>query len=135
MNRGSRLEVPQELTIILLNFTVSVLVNKPSNLIEYASQYFTRMWEEQKNTNIPKTSKSEDHNHNHFEDENDDSYFSDFSKYIKFYFITIHILFLNTRPKYNYILCFCLKYFTKNLQTECRLNKIKRPKAFNFFLS
>jgi regulatory subunit of type II PKA R-subunit len=103
MNRGSRLEVPQELTIILLNFTVSVLVNKPSNLIEYASQYFTRMWEEQKNTNIPKTSKSEDHNHNHFEDENDDSYFSDFSKYIKFYFITIHILFLNTRPKYNYI--------------------------------
>lgn len=78
---GSRLEVPQELTIILLDFTVSVLVNKPSNLIEYASQYFMKMLKEQKSANIGEATKFEGHNHDHFEDENEDSIFSDFSEY------------------------------------------------------
>lgn len=44
MNRGSpRPEVPQELTNLLLEFTVSVLVHRPTNLVEYAANYFSRL--------------------------------------------------------------------------------------------
>lgn len=42
----SRLEIIPELTNLLLEFTVSVLVNKPPDLVAYASEYFTRMLED-----------------------------------------------------------------------------------------
>lgn len=69
----SRFEVPPELTSLLLDFTVSVLVNKPPDLLEYASQYFSRMHEERRNpggsSRSPRTSSLDS---NHVEDEEED---------------------------------------------------------------
>ncbi|XP_015793240.1 cAMP-dependent protein kinase type II regulatory subunit-like isoform X1 [Tetranychus urticae] len=49
MNRNSsRLEVPQELTNLLLDFTVSVLINKPGDVVDYAASYFNRLKDERK---------------------------------------------------------------------------------------
>ena len=54
----SRLEIIPELTNLLLEFTVSVLVNKPPDLVEYASEYFTRMLEDRGGGNVKRTSKT-----------------------------------------------------------------------------
>lgn len=61
MNRGNRIEVPQELSNLLLDFTVSVLLNKPEDLIEYASLYFARLSQEKKNqqASVPQQSSSQ----------------------------------------------------------------------------
>ncbi|RWS31639.1 cAMP-dependent protein kinase type II regulatory subunit-like protein [Leptotrombidium deliense] len=90
MNRNTRLEVPPELTNLLLDFTISVLVNKPSNLVEYASEYFTRLLNERRNANISSGSSQGGENHlndNHFgDDENEDSLSSDFKPPMKLSF-------------------------------------------------
>lgn len=59
MNRGGnpRPEVPQELTNLLLEFTVSVLVHKPNNLVEYAANYFQRLYDDQ-NAAAPSSSSA-----------------------------------------------------------------------------
>jgi hypothetical protein len=62
---GSRLEIIPELTNLLLDFTVSVLVNKPSDLVQYASDYFGKLLEDRggdpsstdKNTSSSKSAK------------------------------------------------------------------------------
>ena len=41
--RPSTYEVPPELQELLLEFTVSVLVERPSNLVNYAVDYFTNV--------------------------------------------------------------------------------------------
>lgn len=46
---SSRLEIIPELTSLLLDFTVSVLVNKPPDLIEYACQHFSHLLEDRQN--------------------------------------------------------------------------------------
>lgn len=81
---SSRLEIIPELTNLLLDFTVSVLVNKPPDLMEYASQYFTRLLEDRTNNarttsanngndnkseGVPRTASVES---NHMDDEEDD---------------------------------------------------------------
>lgn len=45
MNRP-RLEVPRELTSLLLDFTVNVLLEKPADLVDYAVNYFTKLRDE-----------------------------------------------------------------------------------------
>ncbi|PRD19735.1 UNVERIFIED_CONTAM: cAMP-dependent protein kinase type II regulatory subunit [Trichonephila clavipes] len=45
MNRP-RLEVPRELTSLLLDFTVNVLLEKPADLVDYAVSYFTKLRDE-----------------------------------------------------------------------------------------
>lgn len=60
MNRGSRIEVPQELSNLLLDFTVSVLMNKPEHIVDYAANYFTRLREERKSGgSIPQSSQQQ----------------------------------------------------------------------------
>lgn len=79
MNR-SRYEVPPELTNLLLDFTVSVLVNKPPNLIEYAAHYFDRLNHERQNMSNRFESVTE--NENHFGDDDNDSTSSETSESI-----------------------------------------------------
>lgn len=43
---SSRLEILPELTNLLLDFTVSVLVNKPPDLVEYSAEYFAKLLED-----------------------------------------------------------------------------------------
>lgn len=79
MNRNSRqLEVPPELTSLLLDFTVSVLVNKPADIVEYAAQYFARRRDERTSGTVGRnvTAGSVDS----AEDEDGDSFAPDFSK-------------------------------------------------------
>ncbi|KAG8177964.1 hypothetical protein JTE90_014707 [Oedothorax gibbosus] len=51
MNRP-RLEVPRELTSLLLDFTVNVLLEKPADLVDYAVNYFTKLREDGRSNNI-----------------------------------------------------------------------------------
>lgn len=59
MNRP-RLEVPRELTSLLLDFTVNVLLEKPGDLVDYAVGYFTKLRDEGRTNNrdqsVPQTS-------------------------------------------------------------------------------
>ena len=59
MNRP-RLEVPRELTSLLLDFTVNVLLEKPADLVDYAVSYFTKLRDEGRTNNrdqsVPLTS-------------------------------------------------------------------------------
>lgn len=59
MNRP-RLEVPRELTSLLLDFTVNVLLEKPVDLVNYAVDYFTKLRDEGRTNNrdqpVPQTS-------------------------------------------------------------------------------
>lgn len=85
MNRSnSRLEVPQELTNLLLDFTVSVLINKPGDLVDYAANYFNRMKDEKKTTTIRSTSTTitnqSDKQQQHLDEENEIEDSFDFSK-------------------------------------------------------
>ncbi|KAI1289351.1 cAMP-dependent protein kinase type II regulatory subunit [Halotydeus destructor] len=77
MNRN-RLEVPPELTNLLLDFTVSVLVNKPSDLIEYAVNYFNRKRDDRQAIR----SGSVESNHMD-DDEEEDSFEPDFAPPVK----------------------------------------------------
>lgn len=43
MSASRRLEVPQELTDLLLDFTVAVLVGKPADLSSFAADYFAEL--------------------------------------------------------------------------------------------
>jgi cAMP-dependent protein kinase regulator len=74
MNRA-RYEVPPELTNLLLDFTVSVLVNKPSDLLEYATIYFTRLLDERQHSSNLLGNVND--NENHLADEDNDSTSSD----------------------------------------------------------
>ncbi|KAH6921574.1 hypothetical protein HPB50_002468 [Hyalomma asiaticum] len=45
MNRP-RYDVPPELTNLLLEFTVNVMIERPSDLVEYAARYFSGLRDE-----------------------------------------------------------------------------------------
>src|SRR5882762_7409832 len=47
-NKRVKFDVPAGLKDVLINFTVSVLINKPHNLVEYGARYFDRLNREQK---------------------------------------------------------------------------------------
>lgn len=89
-NASSRLEVPAELTSLLLDFTVSVLVNKPADLLDYAATYFSRRRDERTST----ATNTDNGGHraggsaasNHMDEEDDeenDSFEPDFGKCLK----------------------------------------------------
>jgi len=44
----SRVEIIPELTTLLLDFSISVLMNKPPDLLEYAASYFTKKLEDER---------------------------------------------------------------------------------------
>lgn len=44
----SQFETPPELNNLLIDFTVSVLVNQPADVLEYAASYFDRLLEERR---------------------------------------------------------------------------------------
>ncbi|XP_022245824.1 cAMP-dependent protein kinase type II regulatory subunit-like isoform X1 [Limulus polyphemus] len=46
----SRVEVPPELTSLLLEFTVSILTEKPEDIVDYAVNYFTKIRDEKRKT-------------------------------------------------------------------------------------
>lgn len=46
-----RLEVPRELTSLLLDFTVNVLLEKPADIVDYAVSYFTKLRDEGRTNN------------------------------------------------------------------------------------
>lgn len=59
MSSNQRFEVPPELTTLLLDFTVNVLLNQPKgDLIEYAANYFQQLLQERKNGNANTSSRS-----------------------------------------------------------------------------
>lgn len=62
-----------QLTSLLLDFTVSVLVNKPGDMLEFAVAYFNRLLDERRSRLVI------ENENNHF-DEEGDSVSSDFSK-------------------------------------------------------
>lgn len=50
-------EIPVGLTTMLQDFTVSVLRNKPSDLIQFANDYFRTLYEKQASINIGNNSE------------------------------------------------------------------------------
>ncbi|XP_076311807.1 cAMP-dependent protein kinase type II regulatory subunit-like isoform X2 [Tachypleus tridentatus] len=46
----SRVEVPPELTSLLLEFTVSILTEKPEDIVDFAVNYFTKIRDEKRKT-------------------------------------------------------------------------------------
>jgi hypothetical protein len=105
MNRA-RYEVPPELTNLLLDFTVSVLVNKPSDLLEYATIYFTRLLDERQHSSNLLGNVND--NENHFADEDNDSTSSDISKLLisLFYlFRAFRFRFLSKKLTHIYLTC------------------------------
>lgn len=42
---GTRIQVPDELREVLLEFTISYLLEQPGDVVSYASDYFTRLRE------------------------------------------------------------------------------------------
>ncbi|GIX82420.1 hypothetical protein CEXT_260811 [Caerostris extrusa] len=74
MNRP-HLEVPKELTSLLLDFTVNVLLEKPADLVDYAVSYFTKLRDEGHSNNqqsVPLTSVTCEDEENSDEDEIDE---------------------------------------------------------------
>lgn len=57
---GGGYEVPEGLQELLIEFTVSVLVEQPPDLLSYASDYFNRLHEERSHAPQPPRSESED---------------------------------------------------------------------------
>lgn len=58
----ARYEVPPELTNLLLDFTVNVLLERPSDILEYAANYFNQLREERATRSlVPSVSDSEDY--------------------------------------------------------------------------
>ncbi|XP_023243875.1 cAMP-dependent protein kinase type II regulatory subunit-like [Centruroides sculpturatus] len=58
----ARYEVPPELTNLLLDFTVNVLLERPSDILEYAANYFNQLREERLSRSlVPSVSDSEDY--------------------------------------------------------------------------
>ncbi len=73
----SQYEIPAELNNLLIDFTVSVLVNRPSDLVEYAAAHFNRLLEERRNSVA--TNHSALGNHCNDEENDNDSTSSDIS--------------------------------------------------------
>lgn len=44
-NQGQRIQVPDELREVLLEFTISYLLEQPADVIVYAAEYFNRLRE------------------------------------------------------------------------------------------
>ncbi|KAI2810729.1 hypothetical protein RDWZM_002364 [Blomia tropicalis] len=70
----SQYEIPTELNNLLIDFTVSVLVNRPSDLIGYAASYFNRLLDERRNSG---TTNHSVHSLNHLTEDDNDSTSSD----------------------------------------------------------
>lgn len=69
-------EIPPELNSLLIDFTVSVLVHRPPDLIEYSANYFNRL------LNDRRSSAPGNHSFqgNHCNEDDNDSNSSDISK-------------------------------------------------------
>lgn len=78
----SRVEIIPELTTLLLDFSISVLMNKPPDLLEYAASYFSKKLEDERGkgsgdqeenvTGVPSNrTPSMDSNHVETEEEGD----------------------------------------------------------------
>lgn len=97
---GSRLEMIPELTNLLLDFTVSVLVNKPTDLVEYASEYFQRLLEDRDPSNknpkpastTPKGPRTPSMDSNHIDEEDEE--FSEYFLQTNIFLIDILVLFV-----------------------------------------
>lgn len=66
-------EVPNELTNLLFDFTVAALINKPSNLAQFAADYFKEIAEQ---GYVPDTSAKLS-----LVSQDEDSYSADFGEY------------------------------------------------------
>lgn len=49
----TQIEIPHQLPVILRNFTLNVLRNKPHDIIDYAVEYFTELQREQQQQQSP----------------------------------------------------------------------------------
>ena len=52
--RGTGYDVPDGLQELLIEFTVSVLVEQPGDLYSYAAEYFKRLQEDKKTVKLPR---------------------------------------------------------------------------------
>ncbi|KAG0414982.1 hypothetical protein HPB47_007863 [Ixodes persulcatus] len=71
MNRP-RYDVPPELTNLLLEFTVNVMIERPTDLVDYAVRYFTGLREERL-----RNASSQQQSRPPAIDENDEAVYSD----------------------------------------------------------
>ncbi|XP_076369997.1 cAMP-dependent protein kinase type II regulatory subunit-like isoform X2 [Tachypleus tridentatus] len=60
MSETNRISVPPELTNILLEFTVNVLIERPSDIVNYAVNYFTKLHTERQQNGSKKTAFQDD---------------------------------------------------------------------------
>lgn len=51
-SQGQRIQVPDELREVLLEFTISYLLEQPGDVVSYAADYFTRLRESRAATTI-----------------------------------------------------------------------------------
>lgn len=76
-------EVPNELTNLLFDFTVAALINKPSNLAQFAADYFKNIAEQ---GYVPDTSAKLS-----LVSQDEDSYSADFGKCIFSFLISLNL--------------------------------------------
>lgn len=82
MSHHPNYEIPAELNNLLIDFTVSVLVNRPGDLIEYAANYFNRLLDERRNS-APSNHSLQS---NHCNEDDNDSTSSDISMFFIHHF-------------------------------------------------
>lgn len=51
-SQGQRIQVPDELREVLLEFTISYLLEQPGDVVSYAADYFTRLRDSRATTQI-----------------------------------------------------------------------------------
>ncbi|KAH9416120.1 cAMP-dependent protein kinase type II-beta regulatory subunit [Dermatophagoides pteronyssinus] len=74
MSNHPNYEIPTELNNLLIDFTVSVLVNRPNDLLDYAANYFNHLVDERRNSQqSTATTNHSLHSSNHLNDDDNDS--------------------------------------------------------------
>ncbi|XP_065569367.1 cAMP-dependent protein kinase type II regulatory subunit-like isoform X3 [Artemia franciscana] len=59
MTQNQKYDIPSDLQELLVEFTVSCLLEKPSNLVDYAADYFTRLRDQQSSRRLSRRAMSD----------------------------------------------------------------------------
>ncbi|XP_027196687.2 cAMP-dependent protein kinase type II regulatory subunit isoform X2 [Dermatophagoides pteronyssinus] len=73
MSNHPNYEIPTELNNLLIDFTVSVLVNRPNDLLDYAANYFNHLVDERRNSQQSTATTNHSLHSNHLNDDDNDS--------------------------------------------------------------
>lgn len=123
MSNHPNYEIPTELNNLLIDFTVSVLVNRPNDLLDYAANYFNHLVDERRNSQQSTATTTNHSLHsNHLNDDDNDSTSSEISMFFGLLFIFL-IYFILLFVVYSFIVC-------THTEPPARLSFTRRKSVF-----